>query len=120
MPSIGIKAAIDNCPQGARFAEGWVFIRNARGDQQGIDFDVDFYASLISFQNGYQPLCTKKLSIPYQSGDLIQILYAYLLSLSIDETGNSNPSARIKCNLSEGIIVTIPDPVLPVGDASQE
>ena len=116
MPKVGIKAAIDVTPQGARFPEGWVRVSRAEGNAVSLNFEAEFYASETALDQGFQPLMTKSFTIPYQAGDLVTILHSHLMTLNLDETANANPHSRVKCNLSIGQLISRPDPELPEGE----
>lgn len=116
MPKVGIKAAIDVTPQGAKFSEGWVRVSRAEGNAVSLSFDAEFYASETALDLGFKPLLTRSFTIPYQSGDLVTILHNHLLTLNLDESDNPNPYSRVKCNLSAGELITRADPELPEGE----
>jgi hypothetical protein len=119
MPKIGIKAAIEVTPQGARFPEGWVRVSRAEGNSSTLHFDAEFYASETAFDLGFQPLLTRSFTIPYLAGDLVTLLHNHLMTLNLDETNSPNPYSRLKCDLSAGELIIRPDPELPEGEAIQ-
>lgn len=120
MSKIGIKASLDVTPQGARFSEAWLTISRAAGTASSLSFDVEFYASEQAFDQGYQPLLLKAFTIPYQSGDLVTLLYAHLLTLNLDESQHPNTQMRLKCNISAGELIQRDDPELPQGEHLEE
>jgi hypothetical protein len=120
MPKVGIKAAIDVTPQGARFSEGWIRVSRAEGNSNSLNFDAEFYASETAFDAGFQPLLTKSFTIPYQPGDLVTLLHSHLLTLNLDDSGSSNPHSRVKCNVAAGELIQRDDPTLPEGQPLEE
>lgn len=108
MPKIGIQANIELTPQGASFPEGWVCVSHAAGNATIINFDVDFYVSEAAFDQGFRPVVSKSFSIPYQAGDLVELLHGYLLTLNLDESPVNNPDSCIQCNLTQGQLIIRP------------
>jgi hypothetical protein len=108
MPKVGIQANIELTPQGASFPQGWVCVSRADGNASIIHFDVDFYVSETAFDQGFRPVVSKSFSIPYQAGDLVELLHGYLLTLTLDESPATNPDSCIRCDLTQGQLVIQP------------
>lgn len=114
MPKIGLQAVLEVTPQGAKFPDAWITVATGISDGKVIEFMMEAYASEVAYDAGYRPLLNQKFSIPYQQGDLVSILYQYLMTLNIDQSTNPAPDQRLKVDLTTATLINRPDPAPPV------